>query len=402
MSTAIHLPQWPQADEREAELLRNVLESGQWGGFHPYVKEFEDSFAAFQHCGFGVATFNGTVSLELALTVLGIGAGDEVIVPAISFISSATSISRVGAVPVFVDIEADSFNIDPHRIREAISSKTKAVMAVHFGGMPCQIEEMGAICRDHRLTLLEDAAHAQGSEWNDKRAGSFGVAGSFSFQNGKVLTAGEGGILLTSDADLAEQARSIANCGRIPGRSFYEHHNLGTNFRMSAFQAAVLLAQLERLPKQIELRTANARLLKGLLADVQQLGWQSQPEEVTRSSWYLLLARVREPGLRDRLCQALTAAGVPNGFYPHTLYQNPVYESAPCRVRPCPVAEETIRDSFWLPHRVLLAEEEAVRQIADLLRSVVEGATRAVSASSGPSTYREPSRPRTEDAGRVL
>ncbi|MBV8896901.1 MAG: DegT/DnrJ/EryC1/StrS family aminotransferase, partial [Acidobacteriaceae bacterium] len=260
--TAIRLPPWPQADEREAELLQNVLESDQWGGFHPYIKEFEESFAAFQHCPYGVATFNGTVSLELALTVLGIGAGDEVIVPALSFITTATAISRVGAVPVFVDVEPDSFNLDPARVREAISGNTKAVMAVHFGGTPCRIEEIAAICTEHRLLLLEDAAHAHGSELNHKRMGSFGVAGSFSFQNGKVLSAGEGGILVTTDAAFADKARSIANCGRLPGRSFYEHHNQATNFRMGAFQAAVLLAQMERLPDQIELRDANAGLLK--------------------------------------------------------------------------------------------------------------------------------------------
>src|SRR5581483_4684410 len=328
MTSTIRLPQWPQADEREAELLRNVLESEQWGGFHPYIQEFEESFAAFQHCRHGIALFNGTISLELALSVFGIGEGDEVIVPAISFISSATAVSRVGAIPVFVDVERDSFNIDPDCIREAISAKTKAVMAVHFGGPLCRIREIASICQKHNLLLLEDAAHAQGSEYDGKRAGSFGIAGSFSFQNGKVLTAGEGGILLTSDAEFAERARSIANCGRIAGRSFYEHHNLGTNFRMSAFQAAVLLAQLERLPEQIQLRTANAQLLKALLSDVSELTWQAQPAWLTQNSWYLMLARVKNGGLCQHLRKALSAAGVPNAFYPHPLYGNPLYRTA--------------------------------------------------------------------------
>lgn len=373
MSTGIRLPQWPQADEREAELIRNVLESQQWGGFHPYIKEFEESFAAFHQCPHGIALFNGTVSLELALSVLGIGTGDEVIVPAISFISSATAISRVGAIPVFVDVEPDSFNTDPQRVREAISTKTKAVMAVHFGGTPCQIEELTAICDEKGLILLEDAAHAQGSEWKGRRAGSFGLVGSFSFQNGKVLTAGEGGILVTSNTKFAEDARSTANCGRIPGHSFYEHWNLGTNFRMAAFQAAVLLAQMERLPEQIEVRTANARLLKSLLWDVPELQWQLQSEAVTQNSWYLLIARVQDLSLHARLRGALTAAGVPNSFYPHTLYQNPLYRTAACRVMQCPVAEAMIRDSFWLPHRVLLAEEDTIRQIADMMRTVARG-----------------------------
>ncbi len=385
MSARIRLPHWPQAGEREAELLCTVLESQQWGGFHPFIRDFEESFAAFQHCRHGVALFNGTVSLELALSVLGVVQGDEVIVPAISFISSATAVSRVGAVPVFVDLEPESFNLDPDRVRQAISPKTKALMAVHFGGTPCRIDELGSICRERGLILLEDAAHAQGSEWNGRRAGSFGVVGSFSFQNGKVLTAGEGGILVTGDADVAEKARSIANCGRVAGRSFYEHHNLGTNFRMSAFQAAVLLAQLERLPDQIQVRAANVQLLKSLLADVAELTWQSQPPEVSQNSWYLLTGRLKNPILRDRLSAALTAAGVPNAFYPHPLYKNPVYESTPCRVTPCPVAEAMTNDSFWLPHRVLLAEEDAIRQIAELMRTTVGSAqSKAVPVLSRP------------------
>jgi len=369
---SIHLPQWPQAGEREAELLRNVLESEQWGGFHPYIKEFEDSFAAFQHCPHGIAVFNGTVSLELALSALGIGAGDEIIVPVISFISTATAVSRAGATPVFVDVEPDSFNIHPERAREAISANTKAIMAVHFGGTPCRLDELSRICQENNLLLLEDAAHAQGSEWNGRRVGSFGLAGSFSFQNGKVLTAGEGGILVTHDPEFAGRARSIANCGRIPGRSFYEHPILGANFRMTAFQAAVLLAQMERLPEQIELRAANVRLLKNLLADLPELQWQSQPEQVTQNSWYLLSARLQDPPCCGRVRRALTAAGVPNSFYPHPLYKNAVYSRVPCRVMPCPAAEAMVRDSFWLPHRVLLAEEDALHEIARTIRSAVQ------------------------------
>ncbi len=282
----MHFPPWPQSDEREAELLRMVLDSPQWGGFHPFVAEFETSFASYQHAKHGIAAFNGTVTLELALELLGIGAGDEVIVPAISFISTATAVSRVGAVPVFVDIGQDTYNLDPERVREAITERTKAVIAVHFGGTLCEMDDLERICREQGLHLIEDAAHAHGSEWNGKRAGSFGVIGSFSFQNGKVLCAGEGGMLVTSNESLAEAARSVVNCGRTPGRSFYEHGRLGTNYRLGAFQAAVLLAQFERLPEQIAHRTRNAALLKSALRDVDEIVWQMQPIEVTQNSWY--------------------------------------------------------------------------------------------------------------------
>jgi dTDP-4-amino-4,6-dideoxygalactose transaminase len=364
----MHIPPWPQADEREAELLRMVLESPQWGGFHPFVAEFEQSFAAYQHASFGISACNGSVTLELALSLLGIGAGDEVIVPAISFVSTAMAVSRVGAAPVFVDIEEHSYNIDPRQVEAAITPRTKAILPVHFGGVMCEMEPLLEICRESRLVLFEDAAHAQGVEYAGKRAGSFGIAGSFSFQNGKILSAGEGGMLITSDESFAERARSVANCGRIAGRSFYEHGRLGTNFRLSGFHAAVLLAQFERLPLQIVQRTANAQLLKGLLADLKQIVWAREPLAQTQNSFYLLTGRVL--GDRNRFCQRLAAAGVPcTPFYPHTLYQNPLYQLGGCRVLPCPVAEARIHDAFWLPHRLLLAEEETIRQVAEAIRA---------------------------------
>lgn len=380
----MHFPPWPQSDEREAELLRMVLDSPQWGGFHPFVFEFEASFAQYQHARHGIAAFNGTVTLELALELLGIGRGDEVIVPAISFISTATAVSRIGAVPVFVDIGQDTYNVDPGRVREAITERTKAVMAVHFGGTVCDVDELGRICREHGLHLIEDAAHAQGSEWHGKRAGSFGVFGSFSFQNGKVLCAGEGGMLVTSDESLAEAARSIVNCGRTPGRSFYEHNRLGTNYRLGAFQAAVLLAQFERLPDQIAHRTRNAGLLKDALSDLGEIVWQTQPEAVTQNSWYLTVGRLCGPGTnRDKFVRSLAEAGVPcTPFYPHTLYQNPLYAKERCRIMACPVAESSLLNSFWFPHRVLLADGETILRAAGVIRQALEGSLAATSRRS--------------------
>ncbi len=381
----MHIPSWPRAGDREAELLRQVLASPQWGGFHPFVAEFEEKFAAYQHSAFAVSTFNGTVSLELALTVLNIGPEDEVIVPAISFISSATAISRAGAIPVFVDIDPLSFNIDPEQVRKAISPRTKAVMAVHFGGVMCDMERLQQICREHALLLLEDAAHAQGSELRGKRAGSFGAAASFSFQNGKILSSGEGGALVTSDPDFAARARSIANCGRLPGRPFYEHYNLGTNFRLTGLQAALLLAQFERFPSQIVTRMRNAALLKSLLGDLAEIVWQVEPPGTTQNSLYLLTARCKNHESRQRVCQALMKAGVPSTpFYPHTLYQNEVYRNNACRVLPCPVAEQCVKDAFWLPHRVLLADTASIAEVAVALRSAFPEKKMGISASHAP------------------
>jgi dTDP-4-amino-4,6-dideoxygalactose transaminase len=370
---AISIPEWPAATERELQLLREVIESGRWGGYHEFVARFEAEFASFQQCRFGVAAMNGTVTLEMALAAAGIGPGDEVIVPAISFISTATAVSRIGAIPVFVDIEPLTFNMDPERAAAAISARTKAILVVHFGGPMARMDRLGALAAERGLLLIEDAAHAHGSEWNGRRAGSIGLAGSFSFQNSKVMTAGEGGILLSNDEQLAARARSIADQGRRPGGGWFHHYILGTNYRITALQAAVLIAQLERLPAQIDLRMKNAAFLRRRLAEVPGLHLQQIPPAAERNAWYLFLGRVdaRKLGLtRDEFCAALAGHGIPGTpFYPHALYGNPLYQTEPCRVEPCPVAEECIGDAFWLPHRVLMGDEE---QTAAVCAAILE------------------------------
>jgi dTDP-4-amino-4,6-dideoxygalactose transaminase len=392
----MRIPKWPLATEREMRLLREVLEDIQWGGFHEIVGRFEQSFAAFQHCRFGVSCANGTLALEMAMAAAGIGEGDEVIVPAISFVSSATAVSRAGATPVFVDIEPYSFNMDPERAGKAVTPKTKAIMPVHFGGPLADMDRLMALAARHDLLVIEDAAHAHGSEWNGKRAGSFGAASTFSFQNSKVMTAGEGGILLTSDADFAERARSFANQGRATGQGWFHHYTLASNYRIGALQAAVLVAQLERLPEQIELRRRNEDILREELAGLEGLTLQHIPLQVNAHSHYLLLGRVdaaRFGMSRDEFHKALTGHGIPcTPFYPHPLYGNPLYREGGCRVEPCPIAEACIRDAFWLPHRVLMADEETIREIASSIRDL--GAQPAKSRASANG------RPGSEKSGR--
>lgn len=350
------------------EYLRQVLQSPQWGGFHPMVGQFEERFAQYQHCRHGIAMMNGTVTLETALQAAGIGPGDEVIVPAISFVSTATAVSRVGATPVFVDIEPYSFNMDPQRVAEAISPSTKAIIIVHFGGPLASMDRLLEIARIHGLTVIEDAAHAHGSEWNGKRAGSLGDCGSFSFQNGKVLTAGEGGMVTTNREEYAARIRSIANQGRRPGQSFFAHFELGSNLRITALQTAVLMAQLDVLDAQIERRTRNAAILLEQLRELEGIRWQEVPAAVNRNCWYLVLGRVDADRLgisRNDFAAALNGAGIPcTPFYPHTLYENPLYQQLPNRVTPCPVAKACIQDAFWLPHRVLLGDAATTRALA--------------------------------------
>jgi dTDP-4-amino-4,6-dideoxygalactose transaminase len=368
----MQIPNWPISTEREIELLREVLASGRWGGHSDHVKRLEREFAAFTHCTHAISAMNGTVTLEMALCAADVGPGDEVIVPAISFVSTAMAVSRVGATPVFVDIEPLSFNMDPERAAAAITPLTKAIIAVHFGGAIADMDRLAPLAADRGLALIEDAAHAHGSEWKGRRAGSLALAGSFSFQNSKVMTAGEGGMLTTNDAAFAERTWSIMDQGRKPDGGWFHHYLLGSNYRITGLQAAVLLAQLERLPEQNCRRTRNAALLRAELADVPGLAFQAVPKQQNANSWYLLLGRIdaqRMGRTRDEFHRALTAQGVPcTPFYPHPLYGNPLYREGGCRVQPCPVAEACIGDAFWLPHRALLGDAETTREVADAIR----------------------------------
>jgi dTDP-4-amino-4,6-dideoxygalactose transaminase len=236
------------------------------------------------------------------------------------------------------------------------------------------MDRLTKLAAAYNLRLIEDAAHAHGSEWNGRRAGSFGIAGSFSFQNSKVLTAGEGGILTSNDESFAESARSFINQGRRTGQGWFHHYSLASNFRITALQAAVLLAQLEHLPEQIRLRTENAHLLKSELAELDGLKFQEVPPQVTANSHYLLLGRIdaRRSGItRDEFHRAATGAGIPcTPFYPHPLYGNPLYQSGGYRVTPCPVAEACIGDAFWFKHTVLMADQETIREIASFIRGL--------------------------------
>ena len=209
-------PSWPQWDETERAGLLAVLERGEWGGYDTAVTEFESAFAARHAAQFCVTTVNGTTTLETALRALNIGPGDEVIVPPYTFIATAASVRIVGATPVFADVDLDTWNLSIPAVEAAISDRTKAVIPVHFGGLPVDFDSLLPLARKHNLFVIEDAAHAHGSSWNGQPVGALGVAGSFSFQASKNLTAGEGGALLTNDPDLAERMWSIANCGRSP------------------------------------------------------------------------------------------------------------------------------------------------------------------------------------------
>lgn len=368
-------PQWPVSTERELELLREVLAGQQWGGYSDAVKQFEQVFAQVHDCEFGVAAANGSVAIEMALKAAGIGEGDEVIVPAHSFVATASAVNRVGATPVFVDIGRDSYNLNPELMQAAVSERTAAVIPVHFSGIMLDMDQFSETAAGLNLTVIEDAAHAHGAEWHGRRAGSFGICGTFSFQNSKSMTAGEGGILVTNDKDVADAATSFANCGRRSGHGWFDHFELALNYRLSGFQAAVLMAQLERLPGQIRTRQANREALVDSIS-TPGIVFQSSPEGVNVKTHYLLLGRIEERAFgmkRDDFVRAMEAEGIPcRPYYPHPLYKNPMYQSARCRVMPCPAAEQACLDSFWIPQNGLMGDEEDTRDIARAIAKIWE------------------------------
>ncbi|HEY8224898.1 MAG TPA: DegT/DnrJ/EryC1/StrS family aminotransferase [Pyrinomonadaceae bacterium] len=362
-------PDWPYFDDSDARALLDVLKSRVWGGYHETVGELERRFAAYHGAKYGIAISNGTLSLEIALTAAGIRSGDEVIVPPITFVASATAIARVGAVPVFADIDPDSINLDPGMTEAAITERTRAIVLVHFAGCPADLDSFSRLCQRHNLILIEDCAHAHGAEWKSQRVGSFGNFGSFSFQGSKNMTSGEGGILITSNPDLAESARSIANQGRRTGGSWYEHVNLGTNARLTGFQATLLLNQLERLPQQVKTRMERASYLRSGLATTGVL--KPTPailsEQITAHGFHLFSMRYLSEAVtgvsRDRFVEALQAEGLPAATgYPYPIYRNELFKHQAHILHPCPEAEAYCNSSVWLPQNALLADEEWINQ----------------------------------------
>ena len=384
-------PSWPVWDDAERRGLLDVLESGKWW-FGQRVRQFEEAFARFHEVTSGVSCTNGTHAIEVALRALGVRRGDEVIVPPYTFIATASAVVTVGAIPVFADIEPDTLCIDPNDVERKITPRTKAVIPVHVAGRFADMDGLARVASKHNIAILEDAAHAWGSLLDGKGPGTVGRAATFSFQVSKNITSGEGGIILTNDEPLAELCRSATNCGRRRGGAWYDHDYLGSNVRMTEFQAAILLAQLARLPEQMARRARGAAILDQRLARLPNLRLVRAEPRMGRRSYHMYIFRIDEVELgvaRDRFVEALGAEGVPasRGWY-HPLYDNGVFQKASSsqpqhpitsplsgvgldytRVR-CPVAEQVCRDAVWIPQNVLLAGEADVSAVADAIEKV--------------------------------
>ncbi len=322
---------WPIFGKAEEKRLLRALRSGKWGRLHgPEVAEFEKRFAAMHGCEHGIGVVNGTVSLRIALIAAGLQAEDEVIIPPYTFFSTASAVVEANAVPVFADIDLQTFNLDPKAVASAITPRTRAIIPVHFAGQPADMDSLMRIAHKRKLIVIEDAAHAHGARLKDRAAGSIGHAGSFSFQSSKNLTAGEGGLITTNDHALAETCRSIHNCGRVPDGVWYEHHVISGNYRLSEFQGAVLNAQLDRLEAQTKQRDRNGQYLAAKISRLPGLHPQRRPADCTRHSYHLFMLRVdgQEFGApRDALLQALQAEGIPcSGGYGFSLNHQPMFQ----------------------------------------------------------------------------
>src|ERR1019366_3294838 len=306
---------WPIFGKPEEARLLRVLRSGNWGKLQgPEVADFEQRFAAMHGARHGIGVVNGTVSLRIALMAVGIKAEDEVIVPPYTFLATATAVVEANAVPVFADIDLETFNLDPKAVEAAITSRTRVIMPVHMAGQPADMDAIMAIAKRHKLIVIEDAAHAHGALYRQQPAGSIGHLGSFSFQSSKNLTSGEGGIITTSDDALAEACRSIHNCGRISGGLWYEHHVMSANYRLGEFQGAILNAQLSRLEEQTRTRDSNGQHLAARLSRIPGIYPQKRSADCERHSYHLFLFRIDAKAFgapRSAILKALEAEGIP-------------------------------------------------------------------------------------------
>jgi dTDP-4-amino-4,6-dideoxygalactose transaminase len=371
-------------DERESRNLQRALHGRNWGGFpspNDLGGEFESKFAAFTGARFAITTTSGTTALEIGLRAAGLKRGDEVIVPALTFYATPFAALMQGMVPVFVDIDPATWCIDVNLIEAAITPRTRAIMPVHLGSRMCDMDRIGEIAARHDLVVVEDCAHAHGMTWQGKHAGTFGTLGCFSFQTSKLMTCGEGGVIIADDAWLEDRCRGYMNSGRArtSDRTAAQGTMLGWNYRMTEFQAAVLLAQLERLPEQAATRDANVVHFERRMAGIEGVGALARdPRQDTLSGYGVVLryeASAWRGIARDRFAWALHKEGIKlYGSFYEPVYRNALFawRDAPIDVdysgTRCPVAEHAAdNEMIWLPHEIFLGTTSDIDDLCDAI-----------------------------------
>lgn len=383
-------PVWPTWGDEEINNLVEVVKSGNWGCLKgKKTAEFERSFASYQQAKHGILMNSGTTALRIAAMAADIMAGSEVIVPAYTFIASASAVVEAGAVPVFVDIDPDTMNIDVQAIETAITERTSAIMPVHFAGRPAPMDVILSVARKHNLKVIEDAAQAWGSEWQGKRVGAIGDAGCFSFQSSKNINAGEGGIIVTNDDVIAKFARSHSNCGRSEDGLWYEHFYFGGNYRITEFQSVVLLAQFNRYEPQMRHRQQNLNYLNKELAKIQGIKVLSNDPSITSHSSHLYIFRYIKENFASKsktaFIEALRKEGIPaSPGYSLPLYKQPVFLNQAFGPRGrkiefpvdykkcfCPATEKAVFDeAIWLTQNILLGSRSDMDDIVAAVKKI--------------------------------
>jgi dTDP-4-amino-4,6-dideoxygalactose transaminase len=319
--------------------------------------------------------------------VLGVGQGDEVIVPSYTFFSTASAVMFVGATPVFCDVDPESYNLKLDEFEALITPRTKAVIPVHFAGLPVDMDRLNSIAARHGIAVIEDCAHSHGTKYKDKMTGSLSKASAFSFQASKNLNSGEGGIILTDDEDLYGEMYSRHTCGRKLGRPWYEHHAVASNIRLTEMQAALLLCQFARLETQAAERTVNAKLVKAALEGCTALKTVQREESwSTRRAYHLFMLQydAEATGVsRELFIEALQAEGVPaTGGYPMPLYRQPVFsqirppeaQKAPYAELKQPGVEHCCNTTIWIFQNCLLGGAECGNAIINAITKVLDSA----------------------------
>jgi len=382
--------EWPKWDEREEQALLDVLRSGKWGrGNGTKVKEFETVFAERMRAKYCIATASGTTALLSAIGALNVGPGDEVILPPYTFVATFNVITANFALPVFADVDAASFQIDPRKLEAAITPATRLLLPVHIGGSTCDLDAIADISKRRNVPLIEDACQAPGAEWRGQPVGTKGIGGCFSFQASKNLTSGEGGAVLTNDEAFAHQVFNFHTPGTPKsGQSW----GRAANYRLTEFQAALLLAQYSRFNAQQDYRNANAEHLSAMLQKIPGIAPAKLASGNNRSAWHLYMFRydaTKFSGLsRARFLQELTKAGITGASTGYSslntsahvkaLAANPHYQriygkdtmAKWVERNRCPVNDRLIEEAVWLGQTKLLDSRSAMEQIAETIAGI--------------------------------
>lgn len=361
----------PLLNGREKELLAECIDTGWISSDGPFIAQFEKSFADFIGLDHGIAVCNGTAALEVALFAAGVGEGDEVIMPSFTIISCAIAAIRLGAVPVLVDADAETWGMDVSQVAAKVTPKTKAIMAVHTYGHPVDMDPLLEIAKKHKLVVIEDAAEVHGAEYKGRRCGSIGDISAWSFYANKIITTGEGGMVLTSNKEMAERAASYRNLCFRPERRFY-HTELGYNFRMTNLQAAIGVAQMERIDEFVGIKRRLGAYYRKLLATVPGIRFSVEKPWAKSVYWMYSVELDESLGIDAvTVMRELGKRGIGTRPFFLGLHEQPVlHEMGLYRNENYPVAERIARLGFYLPSGLTLTEaqiDEVVAALRDVL-----------------------------------